>query len=903
MLRGTGGALWITRIPAPERRLKASRPTDRALRIPLLFLLLAGLWISAPRAQDLQPGRYLGESGFRLQRDSLFEYSADSLHLRLGDRVTFLHGNSRIQYQNMDLVSDHILLDWPENSLEAWVEDSTADWSGLQGGGSVQGERLAPDSSATRWVQFEDGTQSLLGKRMQLDIRTRHGRVTEGRSRDGESRYGGREIRKVAPSELHIGDALFTTCDAGHPHFHFEASKLKMVVKDKVVAKDVWLHFGEVPTLYSPVALFSLERGRASGLIVPSWNNTAQQGRGLRNIGWYWAASRYWDTQLKASYFDKGPDVLFSSYTPYVFSRGNGGALSGGYSRRNTDNTSSWDLYWRHNQALTPYVSLKSDVRLASSRSIYDNASDNLNTRLTQRLTSNLSLSGSFPQQRIRYSLSANADQDLENETVSGTLPALSINYPNWTPLAEWGDERREGSLPALLGGLVVSASSRAQGKFTMSSLSLSDMERQNGAQHSLGLSLPGKLGYFSLTPSFRLSEEWVDESFRLRRNAVGAPDTLHVSGLAARRTFNFALSTSTAIYGQARPNIGRLIGLRHVLKPRVTATVAPDFSRPFWGYVEEMSYIPDPENTLATKEGGNPPLKERQIVRLDRFQGGLYGGTPTSETRRLSFSLDNLFQAKLAPKDSGDVVRTDLLSINSSSGYNFTAESFRLSDLGSRYSLDPLKYTGGRLGPLGNLNLSLNSTHSFYKVDYTSGQRIDEYVWQGDDPSLPRLTRAGITLSTSFKSSQLKARARDPQPGEGAEAGDEHNAFRDRFEPEWGSSDLSVPWDANLSWTWNRSSANPNNVTRQNYARVSGSLRFSGNWKASTSIHYDWVSKRFSASSLRLYRDMHCWEGWFTWDPRSSNPGYYLLIRVKSSFLQDLKWEKKEGRTAGAGF
>jgi hypothetical protein len=115
-----------------------------------------------------------------------------------------------------------------------------------------------------------------------------------------------------------------------------------------------------------------------------------------------------------------------------------------------------------------------------------------------------------------------------------------------------------------------------------------------------------------------------------------------------------------------------------------------------------------------------------------------------------------------------------------------------------------------------------------------------------------------------------------------------------------WSSTNLSVPWEASLNWSWSRDSGNPRNIQRRSFLNASGSVRFSDNWKLTTSMYYDIEQRRFSSNSLRIYRDMHCWEGFFTWDPRGANPGYYLLIRVKSTFLQDLKWEKKEGATGG---
>jgi hypothetical protein len=708
----------------------------------LPFLLV---WPFAPAAaQGLLDARdYLGDSGFSAKRDSIFHYQADSLHLAVAERQTALSGRARIQFLAMELSGDGILLDWPSDRLEAWVNDSTrAGWAGVGGGQAAAGRQASPvDTLAAHWVRFTDGNQELLGRRMSLDIHTRQGTVLEGRTADGESRYGGRRMHKVAPKEMHVGNALFTTCDADHPHFHLEAERLKMILGDKVVAQDVWLHFGEVPTLYAPMALFSLERGRASGLILPSWNNTANEGRGLRNLGWYWAASAWWDTQVKLSYFDKGPDLLLTNYTPYRLRGSDGGVVSAGYSRRNTSNTRSWDLVWRHNQQLNPYTSLRGDVRLASSRSIYESASNNLATRLQQNLTSNLTLSGRFPSSGISYSLAANATQDLENEVMSGRLPTFSLRFPNYSPFAKTFKDSREGSAAGWLKNSVLSYSATAQGQFRSTSLGWADVERDNGAEHKLGLSLPGKVGYFSLTPRLNITSHWVDESLALRARPEGGLDTLTVPGFAARHTFSASLGTATTIYGMARVPVGRLQAVRHVLKPSLTYTVAPDFSSPTWGYVDEVAYHPvPPVYDPATREKA---LATTAVARLDRFRGGLYGNTSARETRRLGIGLDNLFQGKFAPADTGQAVRMDLLSLSSSTAYDFTRDDFRLSDLSTSYSLDPMKYTGGQLGPLSTLTLALGTTHTFYKTDPETGTRINRLIWQDGADLSPRAAQA----------------------------------------------------------------------------------------------------------------------------------------------------------------
>ena len=41
---------------------------------------------------------------------------------------------------------------------------------------------------------------------------------------------------------------------------------------------------------------------------------------------------------------------------------------------------------------------------------------------------------------------------------------------------------------------------------------------------------------------------------------------------------------------------------------------------------------------------------------------------------------------------------------------------------------------------------------------------------------------------------------------------------------------------------------------------------------------------------SLKLFRDLHCWEFMFTWWPSGINPGFQLNINIKHPDLKDVK-------------
>jgi hypothetical protein len=940
----------VPRARSDLRKAKAIHQNGRpAPFMPLLNRLLIFL-LCASSLQAFNPQDYLRGSGFQARRDSMMTYEADTLFMNMATHTTHLAGEASIEFTGMSLESPRIRLNWEKQRVLAWVQKS-ADAAcggrlGLGPGQSLSSEKSRPsgrsyaadpseissfpspsssESDSTRssasshadslfqapdslqlqakletWPVFRDATQELFGRSLSLNLKTQQGRILDGRIGQDGSFYGGTRIKRVNPAEMHVQNAVFTSCDEGCPHYHFEAGQLKMLLKDRVLAKDVFLCFGKVRTLYSPMALFSLKKGRASGILLPSFGNTASKGRSLDHLGFYWAAAETWDTRFKMSYAENGPDWLFQNLSIYRFDRANSGRISGSYNISETTQKRGWDLRWNHRQSLTPYISVKADMRLASSKSFYDNSSDNITTRLTSALNSSFSLSGRFPEQRINWSLSSRANQNLETESMSGVLPAFSLNLPTVNPLsflAEKKGEKRASPLSTWLAGTVLQASSQAENRFSMQDWAYGDGEKRSGMQHRVGLSIPGNLGPLKLTPRINLQEQWVNRELLFYENTRGFVDTLRVGGLSARHLFGASMGFSTKLYGIARPNWGSLLALRHVFTPTLRLNWSPDFSKPGWGYVNEIE-VPG-----SSEVEGSPFTNAPETLHLDRFAESIYGSTPESDRLSLSIRVDQLFQGKWKKKASPDslksddpfgpadetVTRQDLLGLSSSTAYDFLKTSFRLADLSTTWRLAPLKSIS-RIGPFSGLNVNLRTVHTPYQTDST-GARVDRYLWQDASKRLPRLTQTRLSLSTrlSGKNFSKKSRSSDSElPTENL----------DRFAPDFGSSDLSVPWDMNLSWSWSRNSSNPLAPTRRHYMNASASIRLSQRWKISTGMHYDFIDRSFASNSLKIYRDMHCWEGFFTWNPRGANPSYHLLIKVKSSFLQDLKWDKRKGRS-----
>ena len=76
----------------------------------------------------------------------------------------------------------------------------------------------------------------------------------------------------------------------------------------------------------------------------------------------------------------------------------------------------------------------------------------------------------------------------------------------------------------------------------------------------------------------------------------------------------------------------------------------------------------------------------------------------------------------------------------------------------------------------------------------------------------------------------------------------------------------------------------------------VSASLRLpvTRHWHLNYLNRYDFSENKITEQTFEFYRDMHCWEGRFTWIATGYRKGYYFRIYIKA--LPEVKIEKSRG-------
>jgi len=822
--------------------------------------------------------------------DTTLTYEAKIVDIIVPDRITYLIEDATVKYKTITLKAGKIKVDWNTNILTA---------EGLPDTVYRYDEKTGDTTAVVEWKGLpvlSDRGDIMHGQKMIYNFKTEKGRVIQGRTDFESGYYFGESMKKVNEDVVNISHGQFTTCEnKDDPHFHFQSRRIKVIAKDKVIAKPVVLYFSHIPVAIIPFAVFPHKTGRHSGVVIPSYGQSASEGRFIRGLGYYWAPNDYFDARMLIDYYDRS-GWLFRGDANYAKRYVLNGKVSGSFTKKDLITGKSerrWDLIVSHNQTIDPTMTLRVDGRFVSDNSFYRDYSSNMTERLNRQIRSNATFSKNWPEKRMSFSANVSQTRDIESDQITQTMPQLRFTLSQRRIFEVDQSDQDEQEDLKWYNSIYYNYSNNLYNQETKGGTSRPSLTRYLDHNVSLSMNSPSKIfGWLTLGQSLSYQERWYDRykenEFNAETNSVEV-DT--VRGFAAKRTFNYRVSSSTNIYGMFYPKIGNVKALRHVITPDISFNYRPDFSDPKFGYVDVF------EDTSGSK------------VTVQRLMDAVPSGTQ----RSVSFSIKNLFQMKTQQGEEKEK-KFDLFSLTSSSSYDFEREEFKLSTLSSSFRSTIIK----------NLNFNMSFTHDFYKYDTEENQRVNKLLMLEDKDwwrrKIARLTN--FRVSTSF---QLQGKKQGGQSkgddwetdqdvvmtdegelmSEDEYYDQEYQAGGNRFEPESSFSGLDIPWRASLSFDFNLSKTNPENPTKNYYINLSTlEIQLTKNWKINYSARYDLQEKDLINHSFTFYRNLHCWEARFVWRPSGIGaPYFYFKINIKSSQLRDLKWEKKGGRQSIFGY
>ena len=172
---------------------------------------------------------------------------------------------------------------------------------------------------------FREGTDEYQAKTVKYNLNTRKGYIRRGVTQQGDGFIVANESKKDSDNLLFMRNGKYTTCeDHEHPHFYMQLTKAKVKPGSFVASGPAYLVMADIPL---PLAItfgyFPFNEKYSSGFIMPSYGDEFTRGFYLRNGGYYFAISDYFDLELTGVIYTKGTWALYaaSSYRKrYKFS-------------------------------------------------------------------------------------------------------------------------------------------------------------------------------------------------------------------------------------------------------------------------------------------------------------------------------------------------------------------------------------------------------------------------------------------------------------------------------------------------------------------------------------------------------------------------------------------------------
>lgn len=788
-----------------------------------------------------------------------------------------LKDEAELNYLDYELKSGIIVMDYKKNEVYAGrLKDSTGKY--------------------IQYPKFTQGNNVIEPDSIRFNFKTKKAIVWNSRTEQGEMRVKAEVTKKENDSVYFMKNARFTTAkNIDDPEYYFITSSAKMVPGKKVVVGPTNMVIAGVPTpIYLPFAFFPITETSRSGLIIPSYGQSNQRGYSLQNGGYYFALSENYDLAVLGDYYTNGSYAMRfeSSYAKRYKFNGNINVRfenlinsERGYPDYSKSNI--YNIQWSHSQdtKASPNSRFSASVNLGSSTYFAQSINQiNTGSRLNNTLSSSVSYSKTFktvPQ--INLSLTATHSQNTQTQQINMTLPTLQASVDRIFPFAP-----RDGIKKGFFKNINFQYNLRGENRIvTTDSLFFKSQmfkDAQTGFQHSIPVSTNFKLfKYFSASTSVNYNEVWTLKTIKKDYNsATNSVVNTSINGFDAFRTYNVSSSIGTTIYGTF--NFGddkKIKSIRHVMRPNVSHSYAPSFSK----YYD--TYATDGSGTMTNE--------------YTRFEGNSFGVPGNNYSNVLGFSISNTFEAKVRDNDSTKTEPKKIMLLNNlnlSTGYDISADSLRWT---------PMRVSGGTQLFKQKMNLNFAATLDPYALD-GNGKRINTFNIDNGG-SLFRMTSSNMTMNYSFASSENKEKKKNKQSTRNGGREDDlfgsSTDFTDRRESQFEDEDeeedsnssgfynTKLPWNMSLAYSLTYSNTNRENKITNNSIMISANTDLTPKWKIGISTGYDFVQKGVTFTQFRFERDLMSWRMDFNWVPFGNNAYWGFFIGIKSGILSDIKYDK----------
>ena len=837
--------------------------------------------------------------------DQPVEYTAkDSVTFEAGMGNANLYGESKVNYQNLELTADLITMNMDSSIVHAVGRmDST---------GQMKGQPV-----------FKQGSDEYEPEKISYNFKTRKAFIDNVYTPQGNGFMISQESKRDGEGVMYVRHGKYTTCNARHPHFYLALTRAKVRPGKDVVFGPAYLVVEDVPLpLAIPYGFFPFSKKYSSGFIMPTFGDESVRGFYLRDGGYYFAINDMIDLKLIGEIYTKGSWGLSaqSNYNKRYRFSGNfflsyQNTVEGEKNMPDYAKSTSFKVQWTHRQdaKANPTQSFSASVNFATSNYERNNLTSMYNpenyTQSTR--TSSVSYQKTFSDIGLTLSGSFNLSQNMRDSSLSMTLPSLDISLARFYPFKRKkmaGEERWYEKIALSYTGSISNSINTKEDQLLKSNL-IKDW--RNGMRHSIPISATFNLfNYINISPQFNFTDRMYTHKVMKhwdQEKQKEVNDT--VWGFQNVYNYDMSVSATTKLYGFYTPLFGKKIQtIRHVFTPTVSFNYAPDFGAQRFGYY--TSYVKtDAEGNVST-------------VNYSPYSGSLYGVPGQGKTGSISMDIANNIEMKIRT-DNDSLKKISLIDeLGASLSYNMAAESKPWSDLSMRvriktpwnytfsmnavfatyadqfdengkvYVGDRTEWSYGRFGRFQGMsqNLSYTFSNETFKKLFGWGKSEDK---QGsgdtDDASDNTANEVGDTnVDPDLKKSQQPA---------GEPSGQDAEVDED------GYLKFKLPWSFTVSYgvTMAENTSAQIKVKRMRYPyklthtlNFSGNIRISDGWNLSYSSGYDFNYHRLSMTTASISRDLHCFSmsASVVLSPYTS---YNFTFQANASELADvLRWKKQ---------
>ena len=845
--------------------------------------------------------------------DAPVKYSAeDSLVYDAESGTAYLYGNSKVDYENMKLMSDKVHMNLDKSTVRATgTVDSTAE-------GGIKGKPV-----------FTMGKDEYKSDTMAFNFKSKKGLIKGVYTEQQDGFLSGEVGKRDSTGSIYLQHGRYTTCDKPHPDFYIALSRAKVRPGKDVVFGPAYLVVADVPLpLAIPYGFFPFSKKYSSGFIMPSYGDESDRGFYLRDGGYYFAISDKWDLKLLGEIYTKGSWGVSAASNYRKRYRYSGSFLFSYQDSKTGDKglpdfaeQESFKIQWNHRQdpKANPYSSLAASVNFATSNYERNNLNSMYNPQtLTQTTrTSSVSWSTGFSSIGLSLSATTNLAQNMRDSSIQITLPDLNISLSRFYPFKRKhlvGKERWYEKISMSYTGQLANSISTTEDKILHSNL-IKDWK--NAFQHTIPVQANFTLfNYINVTPSFNFTDRMYSKKVTRGWDNTLQKEVVRDTTYGFHNVYNWSMSVgaSTKLYGFWVPN-RKLFGdkiqaIRHVITPQVTFSYSPNFGARRYGYYDSYQY---------TDASGNVKL-----VEYSPYQDELYSVPGKYKTEMISWDVSNNIEMKIkSDKDTTGYKKISIIDeLGASMSYNAAADYHRWSDLSMRLRLKWWK----------NYTFSMNAQFATYAYELDANGK--PYVGNHTEWGYGRLPRfQGMSQNFSFTLNPEKLKKwfgrKDDKDddkvsvdSDGPDTNIESNMDDDLEKGKYaakkkrgniaetdddGYMSFNMPWSLTIGYgiTMRENTAGRFNTKTMRYPykftqtlNFSGNIRISDGWNINFSSGYDFENHAMSMTTASLSRDLHCFNmsASVVLAPYTS---YNFTFRCNAATLTDaLKYDKRSGIT-----